>query len=106
MSAMTGHLLAYFEQGWEGMIAYAFQPDDAERPVFLQSGQRLSIFAADGTTLWAGRLHFVRRRWWDQHNLSAGIWADVKQKGVSYEQWMEWFWRQPPLRAALELQTS
>lgn len=106
MSGMTGSLLAYFEQGWEGMIACAFQPDDSSLPFFLQDGQHLTIFAADGATLWSGRLHFVRRRCWEHHNLSAGIWADAKPKGVSYGQWMEWFWRQPPLRAELELPTT
>lgn len=101
---MNGELRAYFEQGWEGMIAYAFQPDDSGQPIFLQSGHHLTIFAADGTRLWSGRLHFVRRRRWDRHHLHARIWAYSRQNGVSYAQWLDWFWRQPPLRAELALE--
>lgn len=100
-SFLSGVLLAYYEQGWEGAIRFAFQPDNSNLPIFLSSGQHLTVFDDDGAVLWSGKLHFVRRGWRDQHRLGAGIWSDCKQKGVSYAQWMDWFWRQPPLRAAL-----
>jgi len=32
-----------------------------------------------------------------------GIYAWDKQKGVSYAQWMEWFWHKPPLNAELHV---
>ena len=31
----------------------------------------------------------------------ADIWSNEKQKGVSYADWMDWFWRKPPLKAKL-----
>ena len=104
MQKYEGHLEAYWEQGWEGRIDFAFQPDDSPHPIFLQSGHRLTILDTDGTTLWSGAIHFVTRRWKDNHKLDAGIWAYEKQKGVTYAQWMDWFWRKPPLKATLEIE--
>lgn len=103
---MKGELLAYWEQGWEGRIEFAFQSDDSPHPIFLQNGDRLTILNHDGTTLWAGVIQFVPRRCRDNHKLATGIWSYEKQKGVSYAEWMDWFWRQPPLKAALEIETD
>jgi hypothetical protein len=103
MAVLQGELLAYWEQGWEGRIAFAFQSDASDTPIFLQNGDRLSIYAEDGTILWSGQIHWVRRRVWDRHRRDAGIWSFQKQKGVSYDQWLAWFWQTPPLPASLEL---
>ena len=101
-----GKLEAYWEQGWEGRIDFAFQPDDSPHPIFLQNGHRLTILDADGETLWSGRIQFVARGGRENHNLDAGIWAYEKQKGVTYAQWMDWFWRKPPLEAILEIEDT
>ena len=57
-----------------------------------------TIFGNEGEALCAGEIHFVRRRFWDNHKLDAGVWNYQKQKGVSYNQWMQWFWTCPPLK--------
>ena len=101
-----GKLEAYWEQGWEGRIDFAFQPDDSPHPIFLQNGHRLTILEADGATLWSGRIQFVARGWRDNHKLDADIWSYEKQKGVTYAQWMDWFWRKPPLQATLEIEDN
>ncbi len=100
-----GHLFAYWEHGWEGKVLYALAIAGLDRPFFLESGQRLTIFSEDGSILWSGILCFVKRRWWDQHNLPHGIWSDEKQAGVSYAQWMAWFVREPPLKAIVEVES-
>ncbi|MCA9917259.1 MAG: hypothetical protein KC445_04870 [Anaerolineales bacterium] len=102
MTRLRGKLVAYWEQGWEGRIAFAFQPEDAKLPYFLQSGDHLAIFAEDGDVLWSGEIRWVRRRFWERHQLDAGIWATHKQQGIAYGQWLAWFWHQPPLVASLE----
>ena len=33
---LKGELCAYWEQGWEGRIEFALQPEDFDRPVFLE----------------------------------------------------------------------
>ena len=106
MQKYEGHLEANWEQGWEGRIDFAFQPDDSPHPIFLQSGHCLTILNADGTTLWSGTIQFVARGGRDNHNLDAGIWAYEKQKDVTYAQWMDWFWRKPPLKATLEIEEN
>lgn len=98
-----GHLLAYWEQGWEGRIDFTLSVPGLDDPLWLKSGQRLTIYAEDGTILWFGVLCFVKRKWWEQHHLPSGIWSYVKPAGVSYARWMEWFAHQPPLKAALEI---
>jgi len=103
MVAIRGELVAYWEQGWEGRITFAFQADDSTKLYFLKNGDRLSIYAEDGTTLWSGQIHWVRRRFWDRHQLDVGIWSYLKQKGIPYGHWLDWFWRKPPLKASLEL---
>ena len=98
---LRGHLDPYWEQGWEGRIEFALQVDGVNYPVFLKNGQHLTIYDTTDQVLWAGKIKFIRRRWWDKHTLEAGIWAWTKQKGVSYAQWMEWFWHNPRYRAEL-----
>ena len=107
---MQGKLEAYWEQGWEGRIAFAFQADGATMPYFLKNGDQLTIYAEDGTAVWSGTIQWVRRRFWERHQLDAGIWATHKQRGVTYGQWgvtygqwLAWFWQKPPLKASLEI---
>lgn len=100
VAALQGEIVAYWEQGWEGRIEFAFQSSDAEL-TFLKNGDRLTIFSPEGVILWTGTIHLVPRRCWDRHQLTVSIWSDRKQKGVAYGQWMDWFWRQPPLSAQL-----
>lgn len=102
MRVIDGELEAYWEQGWEGRVEFAFHFEGNHRPFFLSNGQFLTIYNADGSILFSGEIDFVRRRFFDNHRLDANIWAPVKQKGVSYADWMDWFWRQPPLKAKLE----
>jgi hypothetical protein len=108
LKTLTGFLEAYYEQGWEGMILFCFLPENGKGLndlIHLQNGQRLTIFDTDDKTLWTGTIDFVQRNEWrDRHRLSAGIWSDTKQKGVSYADWMDWFWRKPPLKAKLEIE--
>ena len=106
MKTLHGVLDAYWEQGWEGRIEFTLLIEGQKSPgVFLQDGQHLTIYTAEGQILWTGKLHFVKRNlWFDHHKLKAGIWSDVKQRGVSYAQWLDWFWRKPPLKAALEIE--
>lgn len=100
---IVGKLEAYWEQGMEGRIEFAFQFEGQTAPFFLQNGHRLTIYEKDEKILWAGTIQFVKRGFFDRHKLKAGIWSDVKQKGVSYADWMDWFWRKPPLKAVLEI---
>ncbi len=105
MKILDGTLEAYYENGWEGQFVFAFQFEGNTTPFFLENGQHLTIYNADGTTLWSGKIQLVRRNTWlDKHRLSADIWSDWKQKGVSYADWMDWFWRNPPLKAKLEVE--
>lgn len=103
MAKLQGKLVAYWEQGWEGRIAFAFQAGDTTMPYFLKQGDRLTIYAEDGTTLWSGEIQWARRRFWERHQLEAGIWSYQKQRGVAYGQWLAWFWQKPPLKASLEV---
>jgi len=104
MKEIIGMLEAYWEQGMEGRIEYAFQFEGNTHPFFLQNGQLLTIYETDGKILWSGKIHFVKRGFFDNHKLNAGIWSFIKQKGVSYADWMDWFWRTPPLKAKLEVE--
>ncbi|MCB8948441.1 MAG: hypothetical protein H6653_10550 [Ardenticatenaceae bacterium] len=103
MAELQGKLEAYWEQGWEGCIAFAFQADGATMPYFLKNGDQLTIYAEDGTAVWSGTIQWVRRRFWERHQLDAGIWATHKQRGVAYGQWLAWFWQKPALKASLEI---
>jgi len=102
MTKLNGELEAYWEQGWEGRIEYALQFEGNQVPFFLKDGQKLTIYDESGDVLWSGKIRFVRvNSWFDKHKLNANIWSWTKQKGVSYAQWMEWFWHKPPLKAKL-----
>jgi hypothetical protein len=89
MKVLIGKLEAYWEQGWEGRIEYAFDFDGNTQPFFLQDNQNLTIYNLDESILWSGKIHFVNRGFFDNHKLKAGIWSYTKQKGVSYANWME-----------------
>jgi hypothetical protein len=102
MQILIGELEAYWEQGYEGRIDYAFCFPGNDHPFFIENGDQLTIYNPDGTTLWDGTIQFVKRStWWDHHKLDAEIWSYIKQKGVSYADWMDWFWRKPALKARL-----
>lgn len=102
---LQGELEAYWEQGMEGLILFSFIPEGGKGLndlITLQNGQLLTIFNADDSILWSGTINFIRRSdFWDRHKLDADIWSNEKQKGVSYADWMDWFWRKPPLKAKL-----
>lgn len=107
MKCYSGKLEAYYEQGWEGMIVFSFMPDDGKGLndlIPLQNGHLLTIYAENEKILWSGEIHFVKRGFFDKHKLKAEIWSDSKQKGVSYADWIDWFWRKPPLKATLEIE--
>lgn len=102
---LEGHLEAYWEQGMEGCIEYAFWVDEEDRLIFLSNGQFLRIFQ-DDQLLWEGTIEFVSRHGWfrsQQHHLPNPIWNDHTQKGVAYAKWIAWFWHTLKLRAELHL---
>lgn len=100
MGVINGTLLAYYEQGWGGRIEFCFLPDDSDEFIRLRNGQLLTLFDEDGKTLWSGKIEFVKRGFFDRHKY---VWAKSKQKGVSYTQWLNWYWTLPPLQAQLEI---
>ena len=102
---MEGKIFGYWEQGMEGRIDFAFNAKDLTYPVLIKDGQHLTIYGDEDEVIWSGYIKFVKRRFWEKHNLNAGIWSTCKQKGVSYQQWMAWFWRNPPHKAKLEIET-
>jgi len=82
---LNGKLEAYYEQGWEGRIEFAFQFEGNQIPFFLENGQHLTIYRENGDVLWFGTIKFVRKNnWFDKHKLGTNIWSWTKQKGVSY----------------------
>lgn len=99
MKWLTGNLDPYWEQGMEGAFLYAVALPQATGPYTLQEGDLLDILAVDKTLLWSGTFQLRKRRFWERHMLKKGVWANSTQRGVSYGQWMEWFWAQPPLSA-------
>lgn len=106
MKVYEGELEAYYEQGWEGMIVFSFMPKDGKGLndlIPLENGYVLTIYETDAQILWSGTIQFIKRGFFDKHKLNAGIWSDSKQKNVSYANWMDWFWRKPPLKAKLEI---
>ncbi len=88
MGIINGTLLAYYEQGWHGRIEYFFQPDDSPQYIPLQDGQLLTLFDEDGKTIWSGKIELVKKDFFDSHKY---VWANLKQKGVSYAQWLNWY---------------
>lgn len=101
MAELFGELEAYWEQGGEGRIAFAFRAPGQTTPILLQNGHRLTLYDHRDKVLWSGEVHLVKRGDLDRHTLDAEIWSDSKQKGVSYQNWMAWFWHKPPLKARL-----
>lgn len=104
MKVLTGELEAYWEQGWEGRIEFAFQFEGNKEPFFLENGYRLIIYETDEKILWSGKIQWVKRSFFDNHKLNADIWSYTKQKGVTYAEWLGWFWHKPPLKAKLEIE--
>lgn len=105
-----GMIKAYWEQGMEGAFDYVFVPDkephlaNGGRGYFLKSGDFLRIFANDGSIIWEGELHFINTRLTqlfrpDRHHLPNQVWSYQKQEGVSYSDWVSWFWASPSLKA-------
>ena len=103
MTERKGHLEAYWEQGWEGRIEFCFFDTDRKELLVLKNGDRLTIYTKDNSVLWSGEIRFVRRAWFDRHQLNADIWSGSKQKGVSYKNWLAWFWHKPPFKAHLNI---
>ncbi len=101
----------------EGQFNYVFVPDENREAVnggrgyFLTSGDYLLVFGQDGAILWQGRLRFVPSRinyllFQDRHNLQNSVWSTSKQAGVSYADWVGWFWSQPRLKAQFQRMTK
>lgn len=102
-NSYEGLLELYWEQGWEGRVEYSLFLEGLRHPLFLENGQRLTIYGEDGSVLWSGVVRFVPRKRREDHDLPYGIWSDMKQAGVSYAQWMAWFAHKPPLQAVVEI---
>jgi len=105
MRVWNGTLEAFREQGYEGLVRFAVAPDEPERdvhfPVFIEAGDELEIFAANGRVVWRGTIAPAKPRLWDRRHRSDGLWSETRQAGVSYRNWMDWFNHDPPLRARL-----
>ena len=108
-SLIEGQLEPYWEQGWEGNFSYTFVPKigrekvNGGRGYFLASGDFLQILDPSGETLWEGMLHFIPSNlsglfFRDRHRLKSNVWCNLKQKGVSYSDWVGWFWATPRLQ--------
>ncbi len=96
-----GHIVIYFEQGWEGRCEWAFEEDNPNVQggvalLFLQNGQRLNII-----DIWQGIIDLVPTQRSDTNKRGDKVWAGNKQNNVPYDKWFEWFTHQPPLRAEL-----
>lgn len=106
---IKGELHPYYEFGMEGRFEYTFVPDSDPQAVnggrgyFLKSGDFLRILGDNGDIVWEGKLRFVpsktsRLIFPDRHRLGNSVWATSKQKGVSYADWVGWFWATPRLQ--------
>jgi hypothetical protein len=106
---IEGHLEPYWEQGWEGNFSYTFVPRigreevNGGRGYFLKSGDFLQILDPSEVVIWEGYLHLVPSRlsqlfFRDRHDLGSDVWCDLKQKDVSYSDWVGWFWATPRLQ--------
>lgn len=103
-----GWIADYNEQGMEGDYWLTVQDErfvhegqwDRAGMHILKPGDRLTILAPDGGTLWSGvygtPLPVLER-------LAQGLTGDRRwhPDGVSVETWEGWFRRRPPLRATL-----
>ncbi|MGB2924226.1 MAG: hypothetical protein WBB82_02900 [Limnothrix sp.] len=101
MAELFGELKAYCEPDWGDRVAFAFHDPNRNVPIFLENGQLLKIYDRRNKLLWSGKIQFVPKGHLDRHTLNTKAWSDSKQKGVSYHNWMTWFWSQPPLKAQL-----
>jgi len=61
MKVLSGELKAYWEQGWDGRIDFAFQYKENQKPFILQNGHQLTIYETDEKILWSGKIRFVKR---------------------------------------------
>ena len=106
---IKGELETYFEQGYEGHLEYTFVPEvnpqavNGGRGYFLKSGDFLRILDVSGEPIWEGELQLIPSRistlfFRDRHRLDYDVWCPRKQKGVSYADWVDWFWAKPPLK--------
>jgi hypothetical protein len=71
MTLLHDELEAYYEFGWEGQIAFAFQFEGNKIPLFLKDGQFLTVFDPEEEILWSGKIQFVKRGYFDEHKLNA-----------------------------------
>ncbi|MEM8862568.1 MAG: hypothetical protein AAGD96_30025 [Chloroflexota bacterium] len=110
---ISGTIEPYWEQGMEGQIDFVFVPEHGREEInvgrgyFLTSGGYLRIFQQNGSVLWQGQLKFIPSRinnllFRDRHTLKSGVWSTLKQEGVSYADWIGWFWASPRLRAEFQ----
>lgn len=98
---IEGDLDPYWEQGMEGAFLYNLTVPDATGPILLQEGDLLDILDADGELLWSGTFLLRKRRFWERHKLSFGVYSSTVLKSLSYGQWMEWLWNKPRLKARI-----
>ena len=56
MTVLHGELEAYYESGWEGQIAFAFQFEGNKILFFLKDGQFLTAFDPEEIILWSGKI--------------------------------------------------
>ena len=114
---ITGRLEPYFEQGWEGRFDYTFMPAkdphliNDGRGYFLENGDFLKILDLKEEVLWEGEIQWIASRlnvlfFRDRHRLDNNVWSTVKQKGVTYADWVGWFWSTPRLVARFRRRNS
>ncbi len=107
--AYEGHLEAYWEQGWEGRVEYAFTRHDRAglaALVFLARGDLLTIYDPAGGVRWSGAIELVRRGWFSRAPRELTMWNEFTQRGVAYADWIRWFVHRPPLAATLRRPAS
>ncbi len=95
----AGKLEPYWEQGMEGSFLYSCALPECPGPFLLAEGDLLDILSAQGEVLWTGTYRTRKRRFWERHQLPMKAGSNICQRGLSYAQWMEWFWSSPPLPA-------
>lgn len=98
---LEGKLEPYWEQGMEGSFLYSLSCPEVKGPFLMESGDLLDLLSASGELIWSGTFKLRKRRFWEKHQLKAGVWSTSTLVGVSYGTWMEWNWSQPRLEARL-----
>jgi hypothetical protein len=98
---IEGELDPYYEQGWEGSFRYNLTVPGMNEPYFLKDDDLLDILDQDGQPLWSGFFRLRKRRFWERHKLGSDVFSDTVLKGLSYQQWMEWLWSNPRLKARI-----